>query len=215
MKRIIAGLGLLLGAAVAGFFQAGGLSPPGREGQPAPRVHTADRHAPPVPAPGDARPESEAEADLQRLADRLASRMERFEGDLMADFGNAPSGSHLVHDARDVSRAVLDFRSTLGETSAPSSPGRAYAEFASAWDHLQDQLSRLGALSPALGRSRARVEEVDARLRSALGVPPPPAVRTTRSRPPERRVPARWDARGAGHRDRPSQPYPVRPPDRR
>jgi hypothetical protein len=46
MKRIIVGLGLLLGAAVAGFFQAGGLSGPGQGGQPAPRVRTAERRAP-------------------------------------------------------------------------------------------------------------------------------------------------------------------------
>ncbi len=46
MKRIIVGLGLLLGAAVAGFLQAGGLSGPGRGGQPIPRGRTAERRAP-------------------------------------------------------------------------------------------------------------------------------------------------------------------------
>lgn len=104
MKRMIVGLGLLLGATVAGFFQAGGLSPPDRGGQPAPRVRTTERHAP---------------------------------------------------------------------------------------------------------------REAEARPRSELGVPPLSGERAGRSRLPDRRAPARWDDRGARHRDGSSRPYPVRPPDRR
>lgn len=46
MKRILISLGLLLGAAVAGFFQAGGLTPASGGRPPSARVRTADGRAP-------------------------------------------------------------------------------------------------------------------------------------------------------------------------
>lgn len=169
MKRLLGALGLLIGAAVAGFFQAGGLTRPEGDDRQAPRGRAADRRDPAAQRQDFEGLESIPEGDLAGLAERLAARVKRFEEDLVDDLGH----SHLGQDALEVSRAVDQFRAALGEPSGSPSPGHAYAEVASAWDHLEAQLARLGEATPAVDRARLRVEEVDARLRATLGIPPP------------------------------------------
>lgn len=128
----------------------------------------ADGQGIPPPTPGV------APGELDRLAGRMVEEVRHLADDVAADLGPNPEGRHLIEDARELDRAVDEFRATARAGADPYAARRAYAGVDLSWHHLRGRLARPGLATPAVTRAVQRVDAVDARLHQALGANEPP-----------------------------------------
>ncbi len=113
-------------------------------------------------------------ADVNNLVHQLAERVRHLGEDITSDLGQTPAGKHLLQDAQELAQSLDDFHETLHDKRDPNQTRQAYAGIETSWQHLRGQLAR--ASSPAVDRAAARVEQLDAQLRQALGLNNPPPV---------------------------------------
>ena len=109
--------------------------------------------------------------DLDGLVRQMGDRVRRL-GEDAADLGQTPEGKHMIGDAQELSQALGEFQQTLRATPDPFQRRRAFAGVEAAWQHLRGRLAR--ASSPAAARHAEQVEQLDARIRQAIGMNPPP-----------------------------------------
>lgn len=126
-------------------------------------------------AAGPARGQAVAVAppDLNRLTHDMADRVRHLGEDVVSDMGQTQAGRHLVQDTQELAQAVEEFHESLHQVRDPARNRQTYLGIETTWQHLRGQLST-GA-TPAVARAADQVERVDAEIRTALGLNPPPA----------------------------------------
>lgn len=111
-------------------------------------------------------------ADVNNLVHQMTERVRHLGEDITLDLGQTPAGKHLLQDTQELAQALDDFHEALHNRLDPAQIRQTYAGLETTWQHLRGQLGR--ASSPAVDRAAARVEQLDAQLRQALGVNVPP-----------------------------------------
>ena len=126
-----------------------------------------------VGAPGQAVAPPQGE-DANALAHRMADAVRRLGEDVASDLGRTQAGAQLGQDAAELARAVDEFHETLHNQPDPQLARRAFGPIEGSWQNLRARLSQPGGATPAIVQAARRVEEIDDRLRNALGLNAPP-----------------------------------------
>ena len=106
---------------------------------------------------------------------QLSRQVNQLTQEIDEELGEVPQRpAHGPRFTRELAQAVDEFRDSLDEQADPNRARQAFAAIDGSWNHLQGELVPAASSTRGVARTLGGVDQIEAQLRNAIGLNPPP-----------------------------------------